>query len=47
MFQDKILNLQGQGFGVGWVGPRLGLELAMKTSKRKDQFDTFYLMMKN
>jgi len=43
IFQDKIFNLEGQGFGIGWVGPRLGLELAMKTSKRKDEFITYLI----
>lgn len=43
MFQDKVFNLEGQGMGIGWVGPRLGLEFAMKTSKRKDNFNTFLL----
>lgn len=43
MFQDKILNIEGQGFGLGWVGPRLGLEFAMKKTKRKDNFNIFLL----
>jgi len=43
IFQDKIFNIEGQGFGLGWVGPRLGLEFAMKTTKRKDDFDIFLL----
>lgn len=43
LFQDKIFNLHGYGFGFGWVGPRLGLEFAMKQSKRKDAFQVFLL----
>lgn len=43
VFQDKIFNIEGQGFGIGWVGPRLGLEAAMKTTKRKDDFATYLL----
>lgn len=43
LFEDKLFNLRGYGFGVGWVGPKLGLEIAMKQSKRKDEFNTFLL----
>lgn len=43
VFQDKIMNLKGYGFGLGWIGPRLGIEFAMKQSQRKDNFNTFLL----
>lgn len=43
VFQDKIFNLKGYGFGLGWIGPRIGLEVAIKQSQRKDEFNTFLL----
>jgi len=43
VFQDKIFNIEGQGFGLGWIGPILGLEVSMKKTKKKDEFTTYLL----
>lgn len=43
VFQDKLFNLRGYGFGLGWIGARIGFEVAMKQSSRKDNFDTYLL----
>lgn len=33
-FYDKINNFQGTGWGVGWMGPRLGVEFAQKFTEQ-------------
>ncbi len=32
-FQDRSLFLEGESWGIAWVGPKLGAEFAMKTSR--------------
>lgn len=41
IFTDKIYNSTGSGMGIGWNGPRLGVEIALKKSKRLDNLPTF------
>lgn len=33
-YQDRSLYLEGESWGVAWIGPKLGAEFAMKTSRR-------------
>ena len=33
-FYDNVTDFRGWGWGASWIGPRLGLEFAMKTSER-------------
>ena len=33
-YQDRSLFLEGESWGVAWIGPKLGAEFAMKTSRR-------------
>lgn len=36
-YQDEFLNETGNGIGVGWVQPRLVIDLAFNNSKREDE----------
>jgi len=33
-YQDRSLLLEGESWGVAWIGPKLGAEFAVKTSRR-------------
>lgn len=33
-FEDKTINERGLGYGIGWTGPKLGADLAMKQSEQ-------------
>lgn len=35
-FDDKELEEKGNGFGLSWIQPKLGLEFAMKNTKKKE-----------
>lgn len=41
-FHDKITNLKGNSWGISWIGPKLSLEYAYKTSEKISE-DTDYL----
>ncbi len=41
---DNISKLKGTGWGVSWIGPRLGVEFAQRTS---EQFDSGYYVYKD
>lgn len=39
-FHDNIQNMKGTGWGLGWIGPRIGIEFAQKVS---EQFKSDYI----
>jgi hypothetical protein len=43
-FYDNIAKFKGTGWGVGWIGPRLGVEFSQKYS---EQFDSGYSFFKD
>jgi hypothetical protein len=43
-FFDNVTKLKGTGWGVSWIGPRLGVEFAQRTS---EQFDSGFYVYKD
>ncbi len=43
-FYDNITKLKGNGIGIGWIGPRFGVEFAQRYSQ---QFDSGYYVYKD
>jgi len=42
-FVDKLFNTEGSGFGIGWIGPKIGLEFSQKRTVRKNALATYLL----
>ncbi len=40
VFQDETTGLKGNGWGISWIGGKLNIDLAYKTSKAIDEFST-------
>lgn len=42
-FRDQTQNLEGTGWGIGWTGPKLGIDLSMRQSRQiKNSSSNFY-----
>jgi hypothetical protein len=41
VFHDKYLAIRGNSIGVSWIGPKLSVEFASKTTKIKSELNTY------